>query len=137
MQRLKTVASRGAEIGLKAGSQPAGIFVGGCARAGDWVDADGNNSNSRCQTIGLKTGSRSPLRARLTDVCGPADGKPAPVVGSDGIDTSAAVNSASETAPIAPARGTEKISNIGLSPKLRHQIPHQPERPRDLISVSR
>ena len=124
MQRLNTRASRGEEIGLKAGSQPGGIWPGCCALRGD---AGAVDPNSCCPAVGPNMGRRSPLSARFTTVVGPLESKPAPVVGNDGIETSAAVNSASERIPVTPAKTpakrTEGIANIGLSPKLRHQLP--------------
>ncbi len=129
MQRLNTRASRGEEIGLKAGSQPGGICAGCCALRGD---AGAVDPNSCCLAVGPNMERRSPLSERFTTVVGPLESKPAPVVGNDGIETSAAVNSASERIPVTPAKTpakrTEGIANIGLSPKglspkLRHQLP--------------
>ena len=118
---LEDVAKRGAEIGLKARSQPGGICADGRGRNGAAGDgAAGDPSSGR--TAGPRTGSRSALWARLTATVRPAGGKPAPVVGNDGTETSPAVNNASEIAPT-PARRTEKIPNIGLAPELRHGSP--------------
>ncbi len=126
MQRLKTCAKRGEEIGLKAGSQPAGIRADGRVDngvAGNGAADDGAAGDpSSGRTAGPRTGSRSALWARLTATVRPAGGRPAPVVGNDGTETSPAVNNASEIAP-ARARRTEKIPNIGLAPELRHGSP--------------
>src|SRR5579863_5867943 len=130
MQRLKTCAKRGEEIGLKAGSQPAGIRADGRVDNGAaGGSAAGDPSSGRM--AGARTGSRSALWARLTATVWPAGGKPAPVVGNDGTETSAAVNSASEIAP-ARARRTEKIPNIGLAPELRHGSPSPQMRARPI-----
>ncbi len=126
MQRLKTCAKRGAEIGLKARSQPGGICANGrvCnGAAGNGAASDGSAGDpSSGRTAGPRTGSRSALWERLTATVRPVRGKPAPVVGNDGTETSPAANNASETAPT-PARRTEKIPNIGLAPELRHGSP--------------
>jgi hypothetical protein len=130
MQRLKTCAKRGEEIGLKAGSQPAGIRADGRVDNGAaGGSAAGDPSSGRM--AGARTGSRSALWARLTATVWPAGGKPAPVVGNDGTETSPAVNSASEIAP-ARARRTEKIPNIGLAPELRHGSPSPQMRARPI-----
>jgi len=70
MQRLKTCAKRGAEIGLKARSQPVGIRADGRAdngAAGNGAAGDGAAGDpSSGRTAGPRIGSRSALRARLT-----------------------------------------------------------------------
>jgi hypothetical protein len=119
MQRRKTFAKCGEEIGLKAASHPIGIR----ARGGDGAGKTGI-PNSRCQTVDFAGGCRSPLRTRFTDIAAGVLNNPAPVVGNDGNETRPAMNKASAT----PAKRTDNMARIGLFPKHRHD-PHDPHVP--------
>ena len=108
MQRRKTCAKSGEEIGLKARSQPKGI----CARERACTGAPGASAPcSSGQTVGREIGSRSPLRVRLTDSAGEVAGKAAPVVGI-GNEINPAVNNASDRSPTAPATRTDNTDDI-------------------------
>ena len=117
-QRRKTCASCGEEIGLKAGSQPAGILPLGSGRAGD----SGGGANWSASFAGFATGRRSPLCARSTKTRLDAVDKPAPVVGNAGKMSRAAVNRTSEHRPTARAKRAV-VPHIGSSPKRSPPVP--------------
>jgi hypothetical protein len=96
MQRPRTCANRGDDMGEKAPSHPTGILAGfnDCSCV----------LSPRCVTLGaLDTGRRSPLNCRLTEKLGALAAMPAPTVGSAMNGMSPTKSSASAVIPNAPA----------------------------------
>ena len=120
VQRRKTFARRGAEIGLKAGSHPTGIFsnraCSGLAGDPNWCDL----------LIGVKSGKRSPLSVRSTLTGGA-------VVSHSGAEFGMEGNAIKLAAPKASAtlvKRTKKRTRIGPSPKTSTQrLPASPISP--------
>jgi len=115
MQRRKTFASRGEEIGLKAESQPRGTF----SRARDGAGDTGNPSSCARSAIGSASGKRSPFNARFTVTAGCKVNHPLAGFGHEGNEIKLAANNATDT----PAERTNRDMRIGRSPKHRHDPP--------------
>jgi hypothetical protein len=109
VQRRKTCANCGEEIGLKALSHPTGTLTRDCACPGD-----AGNPSLCGKAVGSTSGRRSPLSARFTEISGLNANTP--VLGNDGKEIKLAVNNATST----PITRTNEILRIGSSPKPQH-----------------